>query len=257
MRNVLAIAQKELRAYFVSPIAYVAIGIFAVLFGYFYVASLSILLQVSMQSGMFGAGGPQTININEFMVRPLLSNTAVILLLFLPFLTARAYAEEKRSGTIELLMTSPLTDLQILLGKFLGALTLFAVMLGVTAIHMGVLFWYGEPELGPILTGYLGLGLMGASFISVGLLVSSATRNQIVAGVITFGVLLLFWVISWMADSTGPTTRSVLNYLSILEHFDDFSKGIIDTKHVVYYLSFITFGLFLTAKSVDSERWRG
>ena len=125
MRNVLAIAQKELRAYFVSPIAYVAIGIFAVLFGYFYVASLSILLQVSMQSGMFGAGGPQTININEFMVRPLLSNTAVILLLFLPFLTARAYAEEKRSGTIELLMTSPLTDLQILLGKFLGALTLF------------------------------------------------------------------------------------------------------------------------------------
>jgi len=258
MRNVLAIAQKELQQYFVSPIAYVVVGLFAVLFGYFYVASLSILLQVSMQAGMFGmGGGPQAVNINEFMVRPLLSNTAVILLFFLPFLTARAYAEEKRSGTIELLMTSPLTDLQIILGKFLGVLTLFAVMLGVTTIHMGILFWYGEPELGPILTGYLGLGLMGASFISVGLLVSSATRNQIVAGVITFAVLLLFWVMSWMADSTGPTMRSALTYLSILEHFDDFSKGIIDTKHVVYYLSFITFGIFLTAKSVDSERWRG
>ncbi len=256
MSNVLAIANKELRSYFVSPIAYVVVGFFAILFGYFYVASLSILLRVSMQAGMFG-GGPQSININEFMVRPLLSNTAIVLLFFLPFLTARAYAEEKRSGTIELLLTSPLSDLQIIFGKFLGAFTLFILMLAVTAIHMGILFWYGEPELWPMLSGYLGLVLMGASFISLGLLVSSTTRNQIVAGVITFALLLLFWVLSWMADSAGPTTQGVLSYLSILEHFDDFSKGVIDTKHVTYYLSFIAFGLFLTAKSVDSERWRG
>ncbi len=256
MSNVLAIAHKELRSYFVSPIAYVVVGFFAILFGYFYVASLSILLRFSMQAGMFG-GGPQSININEFMVRPLLSNTAIVLLFFLPFLTARAYAEEKRSGTIELLLTSPLSDLQIILGKFLGAFTLFVLMLAVTAIHMGILFWYGEPELWPMLSGYLGLVLMGASFISLGLLVSSATRNQIVAGVITFALLLLFWVLGWMADSAGPTTQAVLSYLSILEHFDDFSKGVIDTKHVAYYISFIAFGLFLTAKSVDSERWRG
>ena len=256
MSNVLAIAHKELRSYFVSPIAYVVVGFFAILFGYFYVASLSILLRVSMQAGMFG-GGPQSININEFMVRPLLSNTAIVLLFFLPFLTARAYSEEKRSGTIELLLTSPLSDLQIIFGKFLGAFTLFILMLSVTAIHMGILFWYGEPELWPMLSGYLGLVLMGASFISLGLLVSSATRNQIVAGVITFALLLLFWVLSWMADSAGPTTQGVLSYLSILEHFDDFSKGVIDTKHVAYYLSFIAFGLFLTAKSVESERWRG
>ena len=256
MSNVLAIAHKELRSYFVSPIAYVVVGFFAILFGYFYVASLSILLRVSMQAGMFG-GGPQSININEFMVRPLLSNTAIVLLFFLPFLTAHAYAEEKRSGTIELLLTSPLSDLQIIFGKFLGAFTLFILMLAVTAIHMGILFWYGEPELWPMLSGYLGLVLMGASFISLGLLVSSTTRNQIVAGVITFALLLLFWVLSWMADSAGPTTQGVLSYLSILEHFDDFSKGVIDTKHVAYYLSFIAFGLFLTAKSVESERWRG
>ena len=257
MSNVLAIAQKELRSYFVSPIAYVVVGFFAILCGYFYVASLSILVRFSMQAGMFGMGGPQSININEFMVRPLLSNTAIVLLFFLPFLTARAYAEEKKSGTIELLLTSPLSDLQIIFGKFLGALTLFVLMLAVTAIHMGVLFWYGEPELGPMLSGYLGLLLMGASFISLGLLVSSATRNQIVAGVITFALLLLFWVLSWMADSAGPVTQGVLSYLSILEHFDDFSKGVIDTRHVAYYVSFIAFGLFLTAKSVDSERWRG
>lgn len=258
MGNIFTIAQKELRSYFASPIAYVVVGLFAVLFGYFYVASLTILVRFSSQAGMYGGmGGPQAININEFMVRPLLSNAAIILLFFLPFLTARAYAEEKRSGTIELLLTSPLSNLQIILGKFFGVLTLFLLMLSVTAIHMGMLFWYGEPELGPLLSGYLGLILMGSSFISVGLLVSSATRNQIVAGVVTFSILLLFWVLSWMADSAGPTTQSILSYLSILEHFDDFSKGVIDTAHVTYYLSFITFGLFLTAKSVDTERWRG
>ena len=257
MINIFSIAQKEIRSYFVSPIAYVVIGLFAVLYGYFYVASLTILVRFSAQVGMFGGGGPQAININEFMIRHLLSNSAIILLFFLPFLTARAYAEEKRSGTIELLLTSPLTDTEIILGKFLGAFTLFLAMLSVTTVHMGILFWYGEPELGPILSGYLGLILMGGSFISVGLLVSSTTRNQIVAGVVTFSILLLFWVLSWIADSVGPTTSAILSYLSILEHFDDFSKGVIDTAHVSYYLSFITFALFLTAKSVDTERWRG
>ena len=256
MRNIVAIAHKELRSYFASPIAYVVVGFFALLFGYFFVSTLSVMVSLSMQAGMFG-GGPQSININEFMLRPLLSNTAIILLFFLPFVTARAYAEEKKSGTIELLLTSPLSDLEIILGKFLGALALFVLMLAVTAVHMTVLFWYGEPELGPMLSGYLGLLLMGASFISLGLLVSSATRNQIVAGVTTFALLLLFWVLSWMADSVGPTGQAVLTYLSILEHFDDFSKGVIDTKHVTYYVSFIAFGLFLTAKAVDTERWRG
>ena len=257
MRNIVAIADKELRSYFVSPIAYVVVGLFALLFGWFFVASLAVMVQVSTQAGMFGMSGPQSININEFMLRPMLSNTAVVLLFFLPFLTARAYAEEKRSGTIELLLTSPLSDLEIILGKFLGVLTLFVLMLAVTGLHMVILFWYGEPELGPMLSGYLGLLLMGASFISVGLLVSSATRNQIVAGVVTFAVLLLFWVLSWMADSGGPTTQAVLTYLSILEHFDDFSKGVIDTRHITYYVSFVALGLFLTAKAVDTERWRG
>ena len=256
MRNIVAIADKELRSYFVSPIAYVVVGLFALLFGWFFVASLSVMVRFSMQAGMFG-GGPQSININEFMLRPMLANTAIVLLFFLPFLTARAYAEEKKSGTIELLLTSPLSDLEIILGKFLGVLALFVLMLAVTALHMVILFWYGEPELGPMLSGYLGLLLMGASFISVGLLVSSATRNQIVAGVVTFAVLLLFWVLTWLADSLGPTSGAILSYLSILEHFDDFSKGVIDTKHVAYYVSFIAFGLFLTAKAVDTERWRG
>ena len=255
MGNILTLAQKELRAYFVSPIAYVLLVFFALLFGYFYASSINFMVQLSM--GQFGMGGPQIVNINEFMIRPLFGNTAVILLFMLPMLTMRSFAEEKRSGTIELLLTSPLTDFQIIIGKFLGAMALYTLMLSLTLVHIGVLFWYGEPEWAPVLSGYLGLLLMGGSFISIGLAISSMTKNQIVAGVSTFAVLLLFWIINWMGDASGTMTQSVLAYLSILEHLDDFSKGVIDTTHVTYYVSFITLGLFLTAKSMDMARWNG
>ena len=148
-------------------------------------------------------------------------------------------------------------DLEIILGKFLGALALWAVALAVTGIHIALLFVYGTPEWKPIATAYLGLLLMGGCFIAVGMLISSLTSNQIVAGMATFGVFLFLWVINWIGSFSGPTVNSVTQYLSIIDHFDDFSKGIIDTSHLIYYISFITFGLFLTAKSVDSERWRG
>jgi ABC-2 type transport system permease protein len=254
VRNILAIAEKELRSYFASPIAYVIIGLFSLLFGYFFMAYLTIFVQRSTQQ-MFGGGG--AMNINQELVRGVLLNSAVIVLFVMPMITMRTYSEEKRSGTIELLLTSPLTDFQIIMGKFLGALGLYAAMLLVTMLYMGILFIYGNPEWRPIAAGYLGLLLMGGCFISVGLFISSVTKNQIVAGFLTFAVFLMLWVINWMADQAGPTTREVLTYLSITEHFDDFARGVIDTKHVVYYLTFITFGLFLTAKSVDMERWRG
>jgi ABC-2 type transport system permease protein len=254
MSNVLAIAHKELKSYFASPIAYIIIGFFALVFGYFYFVSLLFFAQASLQMGMPGAG---QINIHNMAIRPLLSNVSVVALFVLPLITMRTYAEEKRTGTIELLLTSPVTDAQIVLGKFLGALALFALMLAVTLIHMAVLFYFGNPEWKPIASGYLGLLLMGASFLSIGLLISSLTKNQIVAGMVTFVVLLLLWTLSWMADSASPMMRSVLMALSITDHFDDFARGVIALTHLVYYLSFITFGLFLTVKSVDSERWRG
>jgi ABC-2 type transport system permease protein len=255
MRNVLAIAGKELRAYVASPIASVVIGFFALLYGYFYYALLAFFERQSMQMGM--NQGPQSLNINQMLIGPLLMNATVILLFIFPLITMRTYAEEKRSGTMELLLTSPVTDLQIILGKFLGAMGLYAAMLAVTMIHIGLLFLYGNPEWKPIATGYLGLLLMGGCFISVGLLISSLTRNQIVAGMATFAVFLMLWVINWISSFVGPTAQNVLTYLSITEHFDDFAKGVIDTKHLVYYASFMAFGLFLTMKSVDSERWRG
>ncbi|HTL03826.1 MAG TPA: ABC transporter permease, partial [Vicinamibacterales bacterium] len=197
------------------------------------------------------------VNINNMAIRPLLQNVSVVALFVLPLITMRTYAEEKRSGTIELLLTSPLTDFQIIMGKFIGAVALYALMLAITLPHMAVLFIYGNPEWKPIVTGYLGLLLMGASFISMGLWISSLTRNQIVAGMITFAMFLLLWTINWAIDSAGPTMQKILTALSITDHFDDFAKGVIALRHLVYYLSFISFGLFLTAKSVDSERWRG
>ncbi len=255
MRNTLAIADKELRSYFASPIAYILIGFFSLLFGYFFYVFLMIFNQQSQQMMQFGQGGGA--NINQMMIRGLFQNTAVVILFTMPMITMRTYSEEKRSGTIELLLTSPVTDLEIIVGKFIGALALYATMLLVTMLYMVMLFKISNPEWRPIAAGYLGLLLMGGCFLSAGLFISSLTKNQIVAGFLTFVTFLMFWVVNWIGESSGPTTRDIVAYLSIVEHFDDFARGIVDTKHVIYYLSFITFGLFLTAKSVDSERWRG
>src|SRR5687768_12901418 len=253
MRNILAIADKELRSYFASPIAYVIIGLFALLFGWFFFVYLSVFVQRSSQA-MMGGGAP---NINQDMIRGVFLNSAVIILFVMPMITMRTYSEEKRSGTIELLLTSPVTDFQIIMGKFLGALGLYASMLLVTMLYIAMLFAYGNPEWRPIATGYLGLLLMGGCFLSVGLFISSVTKNQIIAGMVTFAVFLMFWVINWIATFMDPTPQAVLNYLSITEHLNDFARGVIDTKHLVYYLSFIAFSLFLTVRAVDSERWRG
>jgi ABC-2 type transport system permease protein len=257
MRNLIAIAEKELKGYFASPIAYIVIGLWSFLYGWFYINILALFVRQSMQMGQFGMQGPQSMNINQQMVRPLLQDVLILVLFLMPMITMRTYAEEKRSGTIELLLTSPVSDFQIIMGKFLGALSLYAVMLGVTLIHVALLFVYGRPEWKPILTAYVGLLLFGGCFLSLGLLISSLTKNQIVAGVVTFAVFLILWVINWIGSFSGPTVDKLVQYLSIVDHFDDFAKGVLDTTHLIYYVSFITFGLFLTAKSVDSERWRG
>jgi ABC-2 type transport system permease protein len=254
MRNIVTIARKELQAYFASPIAYVVIGFFALLYGYFF---YTLLWYFERQSMQVQPGSGQTMNLNQMLIGPVFMNVSVIVLFVMPMITMRTYAEEKRSGTMELLLTSPLTDLQIILGKFFGAFGLYVVMLAVTTIHMALLFVYGSPEWKPLATGYLGILLMGGCFISAGLLISSLTKNQIVAGMVTFAVFLLLWVINWIGQSLGPTGQAIVTHLSITDHLDDFARGIIDTKHLVYYLSFIVFGLFLTARSVDSERWRG
>jgi ABC-2 type transport system permease protein len=255
LRNVAAIAGKELRGYYGSPVAWVLMGFFAVVFGYFFNVYLTFFVEQAMRGGQFGA--PPPVHVNTDMIRPLLGNASVLVLFMLPMITMRSYSEEKRSGTIELLLTSPVTDVEITLGKFFGAVGVYAGLLLVSIIPVAILFGLGDPEWKPVLAGYLGLLLLGSCFISLGLFVSSTTSNQVVAGGVTFVVALMFWIINWAADTAGPTVGPILNYLSVTQHFDDFSKGVIDTRHLVFYLSFIAFGLFLTLKSVDSERWRG
>src|SRR5437867_4154803 len=204
MGNIIAIAHKELKSYFSSPIAYIVIGLWALLYGYFFVAILSFFVRQSMQMNQFGMQGPQAMNVNQQLIRPLLQNVTILILFLMPMVTMRTYSEEKRSGTIELLLTAPVTDFQIIMGKFLGAMFLYAIMLGVTAIHIGLLFVYGHPEWKPIVSAYLGLLLLGGCFIALGLLISSLTSNQIVAGMVTFAVFLLLWGITWIGTVSSP-----------------------------------------------------
>ena len=254
MGATIAVARRELTSYFSSPIAYTVISLFALIFGWFFVRFVDAFIRQSLQIGLPGSG---QINIQTMIIRPVLGNVSVVLLFVLPLLTMRSYAEEKRFGTMELLLTSPLTDVQIIAGKFLGAAALYCLMLGVTLPHIALLFMVGNPEWRPIVAGYLGLLLLGVSFIPIGLLISSLTRNQIVAAMATFATLLLFWTLSWVARDATPVIQGIILAISLTEHFDDFTLGIIRLRHVVYYLSLTAFGLFLTGRSLDSERWRG
>jgi ABC-2 type transport system permease protein len=254
MRNVFAICSKELKGYFASPIAYLLLTIFAVLFGFFFFAAVEFFAQASMESQMSGRSFPM--NVNQQIIAPLFSNATVVFLFLIPMISMRLFAEEKRQGTMELLLTSPIHDWEIVIGKFMGALLMYAALLGITALDIGLLFIYGKPAWQPILTGYLGLLLQGGCLLAIGAYISTTTKNQIVAAGATFGVCLLLYVLSWVTDMAQTTASKVISYLSVLSHFEPFSKGLIDTKDVVFYLSFIFFGLFLTTRSLESLRWR-
>jgi ABC-2 type transport system permease protein len=255
MRNILTIAGKELRSLFVSPIAYVVLTGFLLLGGWFFFNFLfrfSYLLTV--YTGLQNAEGLQGLNLNEYVMAPLLHNLTIVLVIMIPLITMRAFAEEKRSGTYELLLTSPLTVTEIVVGKLFGAVAFIGIMILLTAIYPAILLLYGNPELGVIAAGYLGLFLLAAVFVSVGLLTSSLTENQIVAAVVCFVVLLLLYVISWPAETAGVAMGGLLKYLSVVDHFGEMVKGIIDTQDIVYFLSLIVLGIFLTHRSVEASR---
>ena len=257
MKNALAIAGKELRSYFVSPIAYVVLTGFLLLGGWFFfnlLARFNFLLTI--YSSMRNPEAQLRLNLNEFVIAPLLHNLSVVLVILIPVITMRSFAEEKRSGTYELLMTSPLSITEIVAGKFLGAFVFLLIMVGLTAIYPLILLMYGNPEMGIIIAGYVGLLLLATAFVTVGLLTSSFTENQIIASVSCLVLLLLLYVISWPADTAGATFGAVLKYLSLTEHFGEMVKGVIDTKDLVYFFTVILLSLFLTHRSVESVRWR-
>jgi ABC-2 type transport system permease protein len=252
----LAVYKKELRLYFSSPIAYAVLGIFALVSGWFFYNVFAFYTLISMQAAM-NPMMARDLSVTEGVLRPLFQNVSVIMLLMMPILTMRLFAEEKKSGTIELLLTYPVRDGEVLLGKDLAALTVFAGMLVLTLVYPLLVAWTTTLEWGPLVTGYLGLFLQGAAFIAIGILISSLTENQIVAAVATFGTLLFFWVISWASEAAGGALGRILSHLSITEHFDSFAKGVIDSKDVIYYLNLTILSLFLTLRSLDSKRWRG
>lgn len=256
MKNILTLAGKELRSLFVSPIAYVVLTGFLLLGGWFFFNLLfRFTYLASLYTGMRNLEeGLQSINLNEHVMAPLLHNLAIILVILVPIITMRAFAEEKRSGTYELLLTSPLTVTEIVLGKFLGCISFVGIMILLTAVYPAILLYYGNPEPGILFSGYLGLFLLAVVFVSVGLLTSSLTENQIVAAVSCFVALLLLYVISWPAETTGSAFGGTLKYLSVVEHFGDMVKGVIDTKALVYLVSLIVMSLFLTHRSVEASR---
>ena len=252
--NTLTIFRKELNSYFRSPIAYGVMAFFALITGYFFYIAVAYFVQMGIQSSMMGQSQPM--NVNESVIRPLFGNISVIGLFIIPMITMRLFAEEKRTGTIELLITSPVTDLEIILGKWLAAVALYASILLVSLLSMVTLFMYGNPDWRPVLVGYLGLLLQGGCLLAIGTFISTWTRNQIVAGVAGFSVCLLLWVLDWLSSFQDSVGAKVVAYLSVLQHFDSFSKGVLDSKDILYYLSAIFIGLFLTARSLESLRWR-
>src|ERR1700756_1424161 len=254
MRNIWIIFRKELHSYFVSPIAYLLLTMFALIFGFFFWNALGYFVFEGMASQMRGQTFPM--NINEQIIRPLLSNANVIALFFIPMITMRLFAEEKRSGTIELLATSPVSDTEIILGKWLAAVLLYALMLLTTVFDFVFMFKYGNPDWKPLVIGYLGLLLQAGGLLAIGTFISTLTRNQIIAGAATFGVCLMLWVLDWVSQFETSTWAQVLSYMSVITHFDSFAKGVLDTKDVIFDLTVIFLGLFFTARSMESLRWR-
>src|SRR6266404_6145050 len=244
MRNVWIICSKELHSYFTSPVAYLLLTMFAIIFGFFFWNSVGYFNMMSLESQMRGQGMPMSVN--EYVIRPLLSNISVIGLFFIPMISMRLFAEEKRTGTIELLATSPIYDWEMIIGKWLAALMLYCVLLLFTAANFLFLFKYGNPDWRPLAIGYLGLLLQAGGLLAVGTFISALTKNQIIAGAATFGVCLLLWVLGWTSGYETATWAKVLSYISVTTHSESFAKGVIDSRDAIFYVTLIFLGLFLT-----------
>jgi ABC-2 type transport system permease protein len=260
LRNVAAIVGKEWRHYFGSPIAWVALAVWTFLFGRFFYVGLSYYVQASLRAAQQGMeyGGPIRLSLNEHLLQGVLYNMAVVVLFIAPILTMRLFAEEKRQGTIELLATSPVTDLQIVVAKFLAAAGLYLLMILAGLVNVALLWSYATtpPEWKPVATAGAALFLFGCCFLAMGTFVSTLTRNQIVAAILSFCLFLGMWTLGWDNDPTAGALAQAVMYLGVTTHLDDMIKGVVDLKDVVFYLSVIAFGLFIAHQSVESQRWR-
>lgn len=256
MKGFVSVYRKELYSLFALPVFYAVAFTFLVLAGYFFYSAIVYYNLLSFQASQNPMMAKQ-MNLMEMVLRPFFFDLSIVLLLISPLLTMRLFAEERKTGTMELLLTYPLPDRSIILAKFAAVVSAFAVILAGTLPGIFLLDYLANPAWKAILCGYLGILLLGSSFMSLGVFTSSLTQNQIVAAVLSFGALLMLWVIGWAKSYVGSTMGEVIDYLSIVKHFDTFAKGILDSRDLLYYLIFIVFFLFLTLRQMATYRWRG
>jgi len=256
MKGAYVVYRKELYRLFASPVFYVVAFIFLALVGYFFYSSVAYYSLVSFEAGR-NPFLSQQLNLTDMVLEPFFGSISIVLLLMVPLITMRLFAEEKKTGTIELLFTYPISDRGALMGKFGAGVSVVLLLLLGTLPAMLLLDFLTDPPWPTIISGYLGLLLMTSAFVSLGILASSLTENQIISAAIAFGALLLLWMIGWVESFVGPTLGSFLKYLSLLTHFDNFAKGILDSRDVLYYIIFIAFFLFSTLRLLESRQWRG
>src|SRR6266478_562317 len=257
MKNSLTIAGKELAGYFLQPVAYVVMTVFLLLGGFFFFALLRYFeVTLSAYSAMQNPAVLQRLNLNERVIEPLLHNLSIVLVILVPAITMRSFAEEKRTGTYEFLLTAPIRTGEIVAGKFIAAAVFILIMVALIWIFPIILMVFGDPEVGVMGAGYVALALLGVCFVAIGLFTSSLTQNQIIAAISCLGVLLLLYVISWPLQTGGGILGDLLRYLSLPQHFGQMVGGVIDTSDIVYFCTMIFVALFLTQRSVESARWR-
>lgn len=250
MRSLWLVFRREFTAYWVSPVAYAVLAVFLLLSGIFFFGQLSEFVNASTQAA--GKG----VDVNQDLIRPYLYSVSVMVLFLLPLLSMRLVSEEIRQGTLEILLTTPISETAVIWGKYLASVALFGSILLGAALHVAILFLYGNPEWGPVLTGFLGLFLTGAAYLSIGLFLSTVTQNQVVAGAAAFALFLCLWLMAWLGRVTSGVLSKVLTYISFAGHFDSFGKGLLDTSDLVFYLSLILLGVYAASQSVLSRRWR-
>ena len=236
LRNTYAVAEREVKSYFVSPVGWVVTAVFICIWGFLFWAIL--------------VGG------REASLRGLLSNFSVTFLFAAPLLTMRLIAEEARTGTLELLMTQPLREVEIVLGKYLGSVVFLLFMIAVTLYFPAILERFGNPDEGPMVAGYVGVILQGMAFLAIGLLASALTQNQIVAVAVSFVSLLSLWLADLLTRGLGGPLATVAQYISITKRFEDMPKGILDTKDLVFFISVVVACLFIATQVVAARRWR-
>ena len=253
MKPIFAIAQRETAAYFSSPIGWICLVLFTLLSGLFF--SIMIVGTAIQAAEMGGMGGEE--NLTEMIVQGMFGNLSVVALLLMPALTMGLIAQDRRDRSIELLLTSPISSLAIVLGKFLGGLGFAAVMVATTAYIPAVLYWLGDPDSGVMISNYVGFLVLMAVFVAVGLFTSSLTDNQLVALALGFTINLTVWIIGWLGQILPVDKgKAVVEHLALLNHFEEFSKGVLHTRDAVYFVTVILFLLFATTQRVEALRWR-